>query len=267
MQELSPRQRRGILQILESGGRLSGLRLCLHDFLFVTGLPIEWREHQQPLCRQTKAENFNACHAYCGAGGAVDREVAGKPEAVVLTCPFGCTEIIAPIIHGGMVAGMLFCGVCWNGRGRPPEESMPVVPDKQWLLDRQVLVTALARQIAAVMRGEEGEAPVGRAAEILRFLEENIEDAPRLTDLAAFLNLSPSRAGHLVKALFRRSFSALRGAARLNRASRYLSMSDMPISEIAARLGFSDQSHLTRAFRQHFKLAPSAHRRKHQTVV
>lgn len=266
MQELTLRQRRRILQILESGGRLSGLHLCLHDFLMVTGLPIEWREHQQPRCRQSKAENFNACHAYCGAGGAVDREVAGNSEAIVLTCPFGCTEIIAPVIHEGMVAGMLFCGVCWNGRGRPLEEGMPVVPDRQWLLDRQVLVTALARQIASVMRGEEGEVPVGRAADILRFLEDNIERAPRLTDLAASLNLSPSRAGHLVKALFRRSFTGLRGAARLNRAARYLSMSDMPVSEIAARLGFSDQSHLTRAFRQHFKMAPSAYRRKHHIV-
>lgn len=49
--------------------------------------------------------------------------------------------------------------------------------------------------------------------------------------------------------------------ARLNRAQELLCESDVPIAAIADRLGFTSQSHFTRAFQRHSSLTPSGWRR------
>jgi len=48
---------------------------------------------------------------------------------------------------------------------------------------------------------------------------------------------------------------------RVESAARRLAESDAPVAEIAAELGFCDQSHLTRTFRRHTGLTPAAWRR------
>lgn len=48
---------------------------------------------------------------------------------------------------------------------------------------------------------------------------------------------------------------------RVEAAARRLSGSDAPVAQIAAELGFCDQSHLTRVFRRHTGLTPAAWRR------
>lgn len=48
---------------------------------------------------------------------------------------------------------------------------------------------------------------------------------------------------------------------RLNEVARRLALGRGPIAALAAELGFSDQSHCTRAFRAEFGIPPGRYRR------
>src|SRR5262249_49948014 len=47
---------------------------------------------------------------------------------------------------------------------------------------------------------------------------------------------------------------------RVERAQKLLADSDMPLSEIALAVGFADQSHCARRFREHVGVTPSSYR-------
>jgi AraC family transcriptional regulator len=51
---------------------------------------------------------------------------------------------------------------------------------------------------------------------------------------------------------------------RVDEAAALLRRSDQPISQVAARVGFADQSHLTRRFREQMGTTPERWRRIHQ---
>lgn len=57
------------------------------------------------------------------------------------------------------------------------------------------------------------------------------------------------------------SFTAVVDAVRLRHAKRLLQRPDLPMTEIAFRLGYSDPAHFTRAFRRLAKITPTHYRR------
>ncbi|HEY0079571.1 MAG TPA: AraC family transcriptional regulator [Pyrinomonadaceae bacterium] len=65
--------------------------------------------------------------------------------------------------------------------------------------------------------------------------------------------------------VFRRQFGCTVGEyvrqLRIEHASRQLSTSDIPLHEIAASAGFSDQSHFARTFKRYMQISPNQYRR------
>lgn len=98
--------------------------------------------------------------------------------------------------------------------------------------------------------------------QIENYLKENFRNTVTVPDMATLLGMS---AGHF-SLCFRESFGLaphqyLMGL-RLEKAEKWLLETDMPISEIAARLSFSSQSHLTTALKKHSHLTPGELRRR-----
>jgi len=89
------------------------------------------------------------------------------------------------------------------------------------------------------------------------------EPSTTLGELATLTGLHPST---LVRA-FRRAHACSPGEYRrrwrLERACRWLGEGELPLAEVAARAGFVDQSHLTRALRATLGVTPAAYRRAH----
>lgn len=85
------------------------------------------------------------------------------------------------------------------------------------------------------------------------------EGSPSLESLAERLNMRPWT-------LRRRlgsegaDYSALLDQCRIDLATRYLSSSNRPITEIASALGYSEQSAFNRAFKRWFNCTPAAYR-------
>jgi len=98
--------------------------------------------------------------------------------------------------------------------------------------------------------------------QIDNYLKENFRKQLSVPDMANSIGIS---AGHFASC-FRESFGQTPHQylmyLRLNEAERCLKETDVPISEIAASLSFSSQSHLTTALRKYRQLTPGEIRRR-----
>jgi AraC family transcriptional regulator len=98
-------------------------------------------------------------------------------------------------------------------------------------------------------RRTDGALPRQKLRAVVEYIEEHLDAGLTLELMAAAAHLSPYH--------FARQFKAVAGvpphqyvlARRVERARQLLRDGDLPLSEVAARAGFSDQSH----FSQHFK--------------
>jgi len=82
-----------------------------------------------------------------------------------------------------------------------------------------------------------------------------------LGSLARLIGLHPVYVARGFRASYGCSVGEYARSLRVERARRLLHHTRLPLSEIAARAGYSDQSHLTRDFRRAFNQSPGAYRR------
>lgn len=132
---------------------------------------------------------------------------------------------------------------------------------KAWLL---VLLEVLIREFrdSALERAEllRRQVQVTRLKPLFDHVREHYAEAIPLREAAALCGMS--------KAVFGREFKEASGMTlgrylnyvRMAHAVEWLEESNASMAEIALRLGFSDQSHFDRRFRQTFGRTPSQHR-------
>ena len=86
-----------------------------------------------------------------------------------------------------------------------------------------------------------------------------------LTDVAAVAGLHPTYMARAFRRHFNRTPGDLLRHLRANWAAHLLVETDHPISAVAQRSGFSDQSHLTRVFGRRMGASPGRYRRERRT--
>jgi transcriptional regulator GlxA family with amidase domain len=95
---------------------------------------------------------------------------------------------------------------------------------------------------------------------VLEYLDDHLEGGVSLQELASVAGLSTS---HFVRS-FKRSLGVTPRdyllECRVRRAQALLARTDLPVSEIARRCGFADQSHCTRLFRERMGVTPRKYR-------
>ncbi|RWH17684.1 MAG: GlxA family transcriptional regulator [Mesorhizobium sp.] len=99
-----------------------------------------------------------------------------------------------------------------------------------------------------------------KLAEVVRLMEQHIEDPIPMNDIGKCIGLSPRQ----IERLFERyvSCSPMRYYLRLRLewARRLIEQTEMPLIEIAVACGFVSPSHFSKCFREVFGKAPSAYR-------
>ena len=128
----------------------------------------------------------------------------------------------------------------------------------------RALIVHLLRSYAEVQRSAvdaAGGLSHSQRKTISAWVDAKLNEAMRLDAMAEVLGLTPC----LFARLFRQSFGkppyAFVIERRIARAERLLASTRLPIKQIAADCGFSDQSHMTRLFRRAHGVTPAKYRR------
>jgi AraC family transcriptional regulator len=127
-----------------------------------------------------------------------------------------------------------------------------------------ILAVQLIRHIVApgrAVRGRDGTLPRGRLRAVLEYLEEHLDAAPTLAEMAAVAGLNPYH--------FARQFKVATGlpphqyviTRRVERAKHLLrDGTDSSLAEVAARAGFYDQSQFSHHFKRLVGVTPGQFR-------
>jgi transcriptional regulator GlxA family with amidase domain len=102
----------------------------------------------------------------------------------------------------------------------------------------------------------------GRLQRVLAALAQSLDHDVR--DLAALVNLSPSRLSRVFRGATGERLGDLIIELRLSKAAQLLESTDEPVKCIAAAVGYNHSSSFVRAFSGRFAANPRAYRRRAQ---
>jgi AraC-like DNA-binding protein len=126
-------------------------------------------------------------------------------------------------------------------------------------LEAETHLAFVAERLRAHLTDQRDEDDPGRVDEIAERLRDLLEaEAPEAVTLAAAGEILGASPAHLVRC-FTRTFGIAPHAYVLGRrieAARQLLLEGEPIAQVAAHVGFCDQSHLTRHFKRHVGTTP-----------
>jgi AraC-like DNA-binding protein len=137
-----------------------------------------------------------------------------------------------------------------------------------WLLDLFTSTTQEDRQAAGELlpvllreltRSAERSQSLVPAVNV--YISDHLTDPIRGRDLAAAAGLSRSHFSRHFRRLTGQSPQEYVSRSRLERARALLPNQTLSLAEIARQCGFSSPSHLSRLYRQHFKIQPSRDRK------
>lgn len=92
------------------------------------------------------------------------------------------------------------------------------------------------------------------------FFNYHYNQAISIADLAAYLKFSKRHTERIMQNLFGMSFQEMLNKKRLEAAKLLLRISDLPITEIAQQVGYSDQNYFYRKFSSLFGITPGKYR-------
>jgi AraC family transcriptional regulator len=137
-----------------------------------------------------------------------------------------------------------------------------VQPDPAWLdamaMDLAVhLATRYARPVPAANRA--GLAPE-RLERVLALIEGRLAEAIQVRDLAASVRMSPYHFARLFKQSMGQAPHLYITWQRMDRAKELLAQSDLPLAQVATRVGYHTQAHFTGVFHARVGTTPRAYR-------
>jgi AraC-like DNA-binding protein/ligand-binding sensor protein len=246
------------------------------------------RIHLSPFCEQLKTTTagLKAC-VTCDQDDA-NALVGRVARPLRHRCHAGLEEVLVPVMCEGRHIGTLF-----GGQARPRSLDEPALSTlrrhwqelgldadrQQELLDERPAadprrLRALARALAllagviaaraatrTIQLALEARrnAPIERA---LRFMVENIERDFALSEVARHVHLSPSRLSHLFTRHQGHSFRETLLRLRIERAEQLLSTTELPVQEIALRVGYADPDFFCRIYKRIRQRTPGQYRRQ-----
>lgn len=95
-----------------------------------------------------------------------------------------------------------------------------------------------------------------------RYIEKNYADPISMAEMAELVDLSTTHFNRRFKQLLRMTPMQYLRSIRVQASQKLLTMTSMSLAEIAAQVGYSDQSHFTKRFREVTGMTPKAFRKR-----
>lgn len=85
-----------------------------------------------------------------------------------------------------------------------------------------------------------------------------------LEQAASSMGMSSFYFSRLFRASYNRTFLEYLTAYRIDRAAELLRTTDVPVREIAPRIGYADSNYFSKVFKRHFGVTPTEYRQQHK---
>jgi AraC-like DNA-binding protein len=102
--------------------------------------------------------------------------------------------------------------------------------------------------------------------EAIGFIERNFANPITVEDIAGFCNLNRSYLGKLFKEKLKRTPQQFLIYYRMNQAAELLCFTELSVGEIGKAVGYPNQLHFSRAFRNVYDMPPTQWRKEHKKV-
>ncbi|MDZ8118446.1 AraC family transcriptional regulator [Pontiella agarivorans] len=132
------------------------------------------------------------------------------------------------------------------------------------LHDQNGQVIGLAGIARDIKRAKAALEHFQRFEKVFMYIENHVSERIEIPELAALMHVSVSKFERDFKKFFRTTPSQYIIQFRIKSACRLLAESTRSIAEISGECGFYDQSSMTRSFRSHLNISPSAYRKTHR---
>lgn len=137
------------------------------------------------------------------------------------------------------------CRNTFEGFGKYREQILNTIAKELWL------------RLAEYWEGASERTLPSRIRQMILFLEENIAASPTRNDLAKKFGITPEHVNALFKKELGMSPSKFQKRIKIHQACRLLREDGLNIKETAHRLGFYDEFHFSKAFKQVMGASPS----------
>jgi len=266
--------------LFEGVERISNIRICLHDHANITArrLPEKYYWHDCGYCRRVKGNSV--LEQRCRKSDTDDATAKAREtfDPFLYVCHANVTEVVVPVHdpYARRLIAVIFCGQVFsreNGLGPQygVDEPLPVEPEENiWAVARilhsffkmaQPVVNALAdfnrpRQFChhAIIKA-------------LDIMGERFRESLSVADVARAVGLSVSRFEHLFKQEAGMNFTTAMHQKRVNEAMRLLTHTDLPVTEIASRVGVADIGYFHRLFKRARGMTPNAFRASSRSEI
>ncbi len=126
-------------------------------------------------------------------------------------------------------------------------------------------VSGLAEALARLVEQSHNARQSGLAERAAAYLEGHFPEEISLTGIAEELHVSPFYLSHVFHQAMEITFSEYLTNIRINEAKRLLTTSDLPVAEIASRVGYREPNYFGRVFKKATGVTPLAWRRERAT--
>ena len=126
---------------------------------------------------------------------------------------------------------------------------------------RQLLFPCIFHQISLYLAS--GVVPIVNSRtdhyifDVVKFLQETENENVTIPELAERFNVGTTKLKKDFKQITSQTIHNFHLQTRLHNAFRLLASSKLPLAQVAAHCGFTDESHLIRSFRKHFGSTPA----------
>ncbi|UUO04573.1 helix-turn-helix domain-containing protein [Blastopirellula sp. J2-11] len=131
------------------------------------------------------------------------------------------------------------------------------------LFDMQAEVVGIAGAMYRIEQQDELAKYLQELFAVARYIEKHYAESISMADMAELTGLSPTHFNRRFRELLRVTPTHYLKTVRIQAAQKLLTTTSRSLIEIAAAVGFTDQSHLTKRFREVTGLTPAVYRRQY----